>query len=310
MNNKKKILIIGANGFLGKNIFNVGLRKYPYYEKFSYLAADLVDSHIPPEIPFHYMDITNYEQVKKKILKIHPDIIILTAAMTNVDNCEKEKDLAAKINITGPKNVATVSSKVSAKLLFISTDFVFDGKKKGGYKEEDPPNPLNFYAETKYQAELAIKKQSTNYLICRTAVLYGWNPYKLNFITWILDQLSKDNKISIVITQKNSPTFVENLANILLKLIEKEAEGIYHTAGSEILSRYEMAVKTAKIFDLDGNLINPIEKINQLAKRPLNAGLDVSKLKQIIDDELKIFNLKEGLKYMKHQAKKTFKREV
>ncbi|MFX1453204.1 MAG: SDR family oxidoreductase, partial [Promethearchaeota archaeon] len=259
------------------------------------------NSNLSPKIPFHPIDITNDYQIIKKINKISPDIVVLTAGMTNVDQCEIEKNLATKINLDGPKNIVKVCEKLGSKLIFMSTDFVFDGtKKKGNYSEKDHPNPLNYYAKTKYLAELAIINSNISYLICRTAVLYGWNETKLNFITWVLNKLKEKEKITIVKDQINSPTYIINLVEILFKLMEKDAEGIFHTAGDDILSRYEMGLLCAEVFEYNKDLIIPIDSLKQIAKRPENVGLDISKLKNFIGSELKIYDLAEGLKHMKN----------
>jgi len=299
-NNLKKVLIIGANGFLGTYILQFSDKKEVLNNNLFLIASDLNNGNIPQDIPFHYIDITNEEDTLNKIIKISPDIILLTAAMTDVDQCEIDKKFATKINVEGPKNVINACEKSNSKLVFLSTDFIFDGiKENGGYTEDDVPNPLSHYGKTKYEAELAIINSEINYLICRTAILYGWNKSKLNFITWILNKLNQNEKISLVTNQINSPTFARNLAQILLNLIEKDAKGIYHTVGDCILNRYEMAVKCAEIFKYQSDLIEPINYFNQIAVRPKNAGLDISKLKNTIGSDFKIFNLNDGLNYMK-----------
>jgi len=299
-NNLKKVLIIGANGFLGTNILQFRDKKDVVNNNLFLIASDLNNDNIPQDIPFHYIDITNEEETVNKIIKISPDSILLTAAMTNVDQCEIDKKIATKINVEGPKNVIKACEKSNSKLIFLSTDFIFDGlKENGGYTEDDVPNPLSHYGKTKYEAELAIINSEIEYLICRTAILYGWNKFKLNFITWILNKLKQNEKISLVTNQINSPTFVRNLAQILLNLIEKDAGGIYHTVGDCILNRYEMAVKCAEIFNYNSDLIEPINYFKQLAVRPKNAGLDISKLKNTIGLDFKIFDLNAGLNYMK-----------
>ena len=303
-----KILIIGANGFLGTNLLQFQHKCDIKNRKVQFIAADLKNSNILPKIPFYHIDITNTNDTLKKIIKISPDIIILTAAMTDVDQCEVDKDLAKKINTTGPINVIEACKRIHSKLIFMSTDFVFDGTKEDGlYNENDIPNPLSYYAKTKYDAELAIIDSNLDFLICRTAVLYGWDKTKLNFITWILQKLKQHQQISIATNQINSPTFVRNLAEIILKLIEKEAKGIYHTAGDGSLSRYEIALKCTEIFNLDKKLITPIENFNQKALRPKNAGLDISKLKRLLGSELKIYSLNDGLNFMKtHMIENNF----
>lgn len=300
--NLKTVLIIGANGFIGTNIFKITKLKDFLQQNLNLIAADLSNSNLSSNIPFHKIDITNYDQTNNKITKISPDIVILTAAMTNVDQCEVNKDLATKINVDGTLNVIKSCNKTNSKLIFLSTDFIFDGmiKRDYSYKETDIPNPLSHYARTKYQAELNIFSSGIEYLICRTAVLYGWNEQKLNFITWILNNLEHNKTISIVTEQINSPTFIVNLAQIILTLIEKEAKGIYHTVGDCALTRYEIALKCAEIFEYNENLIVPIDYFEQKAIRPKNASLDISKLKKLLGKELKVFNLVDGLRYMKN----------
>ena len=297
---QKKILIIGANGFLGTNLIQYRDRNRKIYQDYFFIAADLQNNNVEKAIPFHFIDITNHESTYKKIVKISPHIIILTAAMTDVDQNEIDKDLAIRINTEGPKNVLAACKKINSKLIFMSTDFVFDGKKQGNYSENDLPNPLSHYAKTKYDAEQAIINSEVDYLICRTAVLYGWNPNKLNFITWILDKLQKNEKLRIITSQINNPTYVKNLAEIILKMIEKNSKGIYHTAGNGALSRYEMALKCAEIFNFNKNLITPINNIEQKALRPENAGLDITKLKQLIGTDISVYSLEEGLRDMKN----------
>jgi len=299
--NKNKILILGANGFLGSNIIQLRSKNKFLYKDYSFIAADLHNNNVDKALPFYHIDITHQEEVYKRIVNISPDIIVLTAAMTNVDQNEKEKRLAAKINVEGPKNVIRACKQIGSKLIFMSTDFVFDGKKKGDYTEEDIPNPISHYAKTKFDAELAIINSDIDYLICRTAVLYGWNNEKLNFITWVLKKLQDNERINIVTDQINSPTYVRNLAEIILKLTENKASGIYHTAGDDALSRYEIAIKCAEVFEHDKNLINPIGSLNQVAIRPKNASLNITKLKRFLGSELKSLSLLEGLKNMKNR---------
>ena len=299
--NKKKILILGANGFLGSKIIQLRSKNKLLYNDFSFIAADLHNNYIEKVVPFFHIDITHQEDVYKKIYSLSPDIIILSAALTNVDLNETDKRLATKINVEGPKNVIKACKHIDSKLVFISTDFIFEGRKKGYYTEEDIPNPINHYAKTKLDAELAIIESELEHLICRTAVLYGWNNEKLNFITWVLKKLQNEKKINIVTDQINSPTYVRNLGEIILKLIEKKASGIYHTAGDDALSRYEMAIKCAEVFEHNKDLINPIRSFNQIAIRPKNVSLNIAKLKGFLGSELKCLSLREGLNHMKNR---------
>lgn len=300
-NDVKKILVIGANGFLGSNLLNFRNNMQLTEQKTSLIAGDLQNSNIDQSIPFYRIDITKAKKTSNTILSINPEVIILVAAMTNVDRCEIKKKLATKINVDGTNNILKASIKANSKLIFLSTDFIFDGNKENGaYTEKDTPNPLNHYAKTKYEAELSIINSECEYLICRSSVLYGWNKWKLNFITWIMEKLKKNQNLSIVTSQINSPTFIVNLAQIILKLIEKNASGIYNTAGNCALSRYEIALQCAETFQLNKDLISPIECLEQTALRPGNVSLDLNKLKTLIGSELKVFNLGDGLNYMKN----------
>ena len=295
-----KILLIGANGFLGGRILQFSEKNDYYFQNYDLIASDLENDNIKEAIPFYFIDITKKDDLIKKIIKISPDIIILTAAMTDVDKNESNKALATKINFIGPQNVVEACKRVNSKLIFMSTDFIFDGvSKEGNYKEEDLPNPLNHYGKTKLEAEKFILSSDIEYLVCRTAVLYGWNEKKLNFITWILDKLKKKETLSIVTDQTNSPTNVNNLAEMILNLINKEERGIVHTAGEGWLNRYEMAITCAEVFNYNKELIVPVEHFEQKAKRPKNVGLNIDKVKKIVKSEMKIFNFYEGLEYMK-----------
>lgn len=296
-----KVLVIGANGFLGSNLLNFKDNLQLTEQKISLIAGDLQNSHVNQSIPFYRIDITKAKKTSNTILNINPEVIILVAGMTNVDRCEIEKKLATEINVEGTNNVLKASIKANSKLIFLSTDFIFDGSKENGYYlEKDTPNPLNHYAKTKYEAELSIINSECEYLICRSSVLYGWNKWKLNFITWIMEKLKQNQNLSIVTNQINSPTFVVNLAQIILKLIEKGVSGIYNTAGDCALSRYEIALRCAETFQLNKDLISPIECLEQTALRPGNVSLDLNKIKTLIGTDLIILNLKDGLNYMKN----------
>ncbi len=299
--NFKKVLIIGANGFLGNELLQFKDSNLLKEQELSFLAADVMNNNIQEGVSFIYLDITKKEKVVEKIIKFSPEVVILTAAMTNVDQNELNKDLAQKINTEGPKNVIKACQMTNSKLVFVSTDFVFDGiSKNGDYIETDIPNPLSHYGKTKYGAEKEVISSEIEYLICRTAVLYGWNKERHNFITWILNKLKSRQTISIVTNQINNATLARNLAQIILMLVKNDAKGIYHTAGPEPLSRYEMAIKCAEVFEYDKKLVSPIDNLRQVATRPRNAGLNIDKLKREIGKQVEIFNLNQGLNYMKY----------
>ena len=281
-----KILVIGGSGLLGNKLYQLlEESNYDVYSTF-YKNPNYAKNCFQ-------LDITSKDQVNHVLNKVSPDVVVQTAAYTNVDDCERNRDRAYDINVMGTKNIAIAANKLSAKLVYISTDYVFDGK-KGLYIEDDPLNPINYYGLTKLEGEEIVKKICSNFIIARTSVIYGSN--KINFVTWIIDQLKKGKQIDIVTDQYVSPTLNIDLAEQLLGLIEKDARGVYHTAGGERISRYDFSMAIADVFDLDKDLINPakMEDFNWPAKRPVDSSLDLSKISEI----KKPCIVKEGVKML------------
>lgn len=187
-------------------------------------------------------------------------------------------------------------------MVYISTDYVFDGE-KGLYVEEDTPNPINHYGVTKLEGENQVKKLCKNYVILRTSVLYGWHSWKQNFVTWVINSLKQKKEISIVEDHSNTPTLADNLAEITIEAVQKNLRGLYHASGSQRISRYEFAQQITKAFNLNQNLIKPT-KTNQItawtAKRPKDSSLNINKIRELL--KTKPLNICEGLKKMKESA--------
>jgi dTDP-4-dehydrorhamnose reductase len=232
------------------------------------------------------IDITEKERTLESIAGAAPNVVVHTAAETNVECCETERDLARKVNVGGTANVASACSKIGAKLILVSTDYVFDGN-KGNYVETDEPNPISFYGLTKLEAE-RIASTSPKCLTIRTSVLYGWHPAKLNFATWVLKGLREGRAFKVVNDHINSPTFADNLAVAIRKAIEHDTQGILHVAGSERISRFGFARKVAKQFDLDGSLLSPVmmKDLKWIARRPRDSSLNVGKAEKELGIEL------------------------
>jgi len=286
----KKILVTGGSGLLGSKIVQSAGSDYQV------IPTYFRDSVFPNSVR---LDITNKREVFQTVQKIKPEVVIHTAAETNVDKCEKERDWAWEANVEGTSNLAEICGKMNGKMMCVSTDYVFDGE-KGLYVEEDKPNPVNYYGLTKLKGEESLAKFCRDYFIARTSVLYGWNPRKLNFATWIIDSLRRNMKIQVVEDHFNSPTLADTLAQALLEAVEKDLNGLFHMAGSERISRYEFSVKLAKTFDLNASLIKPI-KMNELkawvAKRPKDSSLSIEKAQKIL--KTKFLNVQESLNIMK-----------
>jgi dTDP-4-dehydrorhamnose reductase len=224
------------------------------------------------------MDITDAAAVSKVFSSVKPDVVVHCAAMTNVDSCETQKDIAWDVNVDGTKNIVRACGKSGASLVYISTDYVFDGK-KGNYAETDVPNPLNHYARTKLAGEM-LASTLGRHMILRSSVMFssGGN----NFVSWVRGSLLK-GKTMIVTDQVNSPTLATEMAEAVLRLVELDATGVYHTAGAERISRYDFAKKIAMAFGFDEKLIVPIktDELHQKAVRPRDSSLDIAKVKKV-----------------------------
>ena len=282
-------MIIGT-GLLGSRIVEIASNEFEIINTYNKNPVDLQST------VSHQLDITNQKLTFRLIKKLNPEYIIHTAAHTSVDYCEVHRSEAYSVNVTGTRNVVEASGEIGAKLVYISTDYVFDGA-KGMYREGDVTNPINYYGKTKLEGEDVVKTICDDWIIARTSVLYGWNPAKPNFVTWALDELMAGNRIRIVSDQFNSPTLADNLADMIIKLIRRDENGVFHTSGGERISRYDFAIRIAEIFDLNSELIEPItsDQLNWTAKRPADSSLDVSKISNIE----KTLTIEESLEKMR-----------
>jgi len=180
------------------------------------------------------------------------------------------------------------------------------------YTEESPPNPLNYYGISKLKGEQEIAKTTNDYAICRTSLIFGWNPNELlgktsssgksqNYVIWVLNKLRNGEKVSIVTDQYSTPTLADNLAEAILKLSNSKISGIFHTAGGSCVNRFDFTLKIAEVFDINKDLISPTtsDKFKQVAKRPMRCCLDVSKTENLLN--IKFLTIEESLKKMKQQ---------
>jgi len=187
------------------------------------------------------------------------------------------------VNAEACKHIAVSSRNLGAYLIYVSTDYVFDGE-RGFYREEDTPNPINHYGYTKMMGEEFVKRYAKSWCIARTSVIYGWGGLKLNFATWLIKNLKQGGQVKALVDQYVSPTLNSNLAEMLIEIAEKRLQGILHTAGANRVSRYEFAKKLAEIFNLNPDLVTPAKmvELQWMARRPRDSSLNTTKCSSIL----------------------------
>lgn len=279
----KKILITGSNGLLGQKLIDL----YVQTEGVELIATSRGNNRYPTKKGYIYatMDVSDVRNVMDVITKYQPHTVIHTAAMTNVDECEKDREGAERLNVDAVEYVVEAANEVGAHLIHLSTDFIFDGQ-NGPYTEDDEPNPISYYGETKLAAENMIKNQSQKWSIARTVLVYGvvHNMSRSNIILWAKGALEKGKSINVVNDQVRSPTLAEDLAKGCQLIEQNEAEGIFNISGRDQMSIVEIVERVADYFDLDKSIINKVtsETLNQPAKRPPITGFDLKKSRAVL----------------------------
>jgi len=268
-----RVLITGASGLLGSKIAELAVKLG--YEVYSgYLT------HEPTHGTPLKLEVRDIDALRRIFDKVKPEVVIHTAALTDVDKCEIDKELAWNINVEGTRNVAELSKRYEAFLVYVSTDYVFKGD-KGMYRETEEANPVNYYGLTKLEGERRVIDILDEYCIARSSVIYGSRPAsgKVNFALWIIERLRRGEAVNVLRDQWNSPTLNTNLAEMIIEIAERKLIGIYHLAGATKVSRYEFASMIAEVFDLNKELIRPVtmNKLEWIAPRPRDSSLDVLK---------------------------------
>jgi dTDP-4-dehydrorhamnose reductase len=272
-----KIVIIGSNGLLGQSLVKRFNQKYDVYgcsiEPKNYTNFLLNENYFK-------LDITSRTDVKNFFLSIQPDIVINAAAYTNVDKCEEDREACWAVNTRSVENIVEACKVFSPILVYLSTDYVFDGK-NAPYHENDIPNPHGFYGKSKLAGEKVVKENILEYIIIRTQILYGIGKnVKKNFVLWVKDKLSNNQKIQVVNDQIGNPTYVDDVSEAIFKLLDLNEYGIFHVSGKEKCTRYEFAKKIAEVFNLEESLIEEItsSELKQKAPRPMNSTFVLDKL--------------------------------
>ena len=286
--NLMKILIIGGSSVIGWKLLNF-LNENNIDVEFTYLQH---------QIRFkrgRKLDISKKDLVIKTILDSNPDVVIHTAALTNVDLCETNTNLADTVNVGGIKNIVEGCKNINSKLIYISTSFVFDGK-KSKYTEDDKTSPSTYYGITKSQGENLVKNSGLKYLILRTDQPYCWVEkwQHSNSVLRVLQTLKTGRTMKEVVDWYNTPTYVPDFVYATKQLIDEDQQGIFHLVGSDFINRYDWAIKTAEIFGLNKNLLKKTksDSLNLPAKR-VNVNLSNDKLYRTTGIRMKV--VKEGL---------------
>jgi dTDP-4-dehydrorhamnose reductase len=282
-----KFLVTGSAGLVGRQVIQDLLQSYT--DVYScYNNSKPEDGIATP------LDLTSPDSIIKVIDSTRPDVIVHLAAMTNVDLCETQKDLATKINSKSTAVIAEQAKKLGAFLVYVSTDYVFDGE-KGMKKESDSTEPVDHYGKSKLEGENTVKEIATKWCIARTSTPYGIHPKKKSFPIFIAENLKAGTPLDIITDQYTSPTYVPNLSRMLIEIASRNIQGILHVSGATRISRYDMAEMVAEKLNLDKKLLRPtnMADMNWTAKRPRDSSLDVSKATSLLKE--KPMTVQQGL---------------
>jgi dTDP-4-dehydrorhamnose reductase len=286
----KKLLILGANGLTGYKSMLLAKKRFEAYGTYNLRHSQ--------DASLIRLDITKEDDLKKVFRDIKPDVVLNTTALHNVDYCESHNEEAFNVNTKVVGLISDMCNNLGCRLIHISTDYVFDGKKNISYIESDDPNPLSVYARSKLEGEKQARK-SSSYSILRPSVVYGWTPLEthgstsssgkpMNFALWALSKMKSAEELKIVNDQYTSPTLADILAAVALRFAEIEKNGLYHVSGTSCISRYNFTKKIAYAMGYSDSLIKPVESRSfaQAAQRPTNSCLNCEKLQSELNYNL------------------------
>ncbi len=290
-----KICIIGGSGVIGSKMVQ-------FFSENGHDTFHTYNTHRTNSSSKEYqLDITDSSKTVNFLKKINPEIIIYSSAITNIDLCETDKELAYKVNVKGIENTVKGCKEINGKLVYLSTSFVYDGNKKE-YYEEDKPSPSTYYGYTKMKGEEITKDSQLEYLILRTDQPYCWVEkwQHTNSILRVLDTLRAGKILNEVEDWYNTPTYVPEIVLATSELLKNKSNGIFHVVGSDFINRYKWSIEVAKIFGYDQTKINPINsKELKLAVKRVNVNLKNSKI--LKETGLKIKGIKSGAILMKNE---------
>lgn len=301
--NKPTLLITGANGLLGQKL----VAKLIEHDAFNILATGRGACRLPKRwkgYTYVQMDITDNLQINQIFQRYRPEVAIHCACMTNVDLCETKRSACYRQNVDAVLFMVEACEKYRTHLIHLSTDFIFDGQ-KGPYFEDDQPNPLNYYGQTKLESENIIRMSKLDWTIVRTGLVYGisYDMSRSNIVLWVKNSLEDGKELNLVDDQFRTPTLAEDLAEGCISIAEKKATGIYNISGNDFLTPYDMGMETAAYFNLPTRKIKKADSstFSQTAKRPLKTGFIIDKAKRELGYSPHSF--KEGIALLAKQIK-------
>lgn len=294
----KRILITGGSSFVGGHLIKQASEKYDVITTWNTHQYDI------PGMQWQNLELTKPETFSDIITELRPDVVILNAAMTQVDACEQQRELAYRTNVASVKKWVQLAGKYKYRLIFVSSDMVYDGK-KGNYCEDDAVNPVNYYGETKVLAEQYIRQHCENCVIARAALVYG-TPFTNgnSFSHSTLQRINMRQSANLFFDQYRTPVLVNNLAQALLELSENWYTGTINLGGSQRINRYDFGNKMAEIFEFSSNYLKKTSMFDLKfpAERPRDVSLDISKATSILTTEF--VNVVAGLRISKNDYRK------
>ena len=294
-----KILVTGANGLLGQKLCEL-LQSDSEIQLVATAARPLTMPLSAGE--FHLMDITDQKAVEAVIKNTSPDVVINTAAMTQVDHCETQRDVCWKANVTALDYLVKACQTAGTHLVHVSTDFIFDGTREL-LDESEEPKPVNFYGESKLAGERVVQDSEISWTIIRTVLVFGLtrDMSRSNIVLWVKKSLEEGKTIQVVNDQWRTPTLAEDLAMGCYLAAKKKAKGIFNISGKDYLSAYDIAIRTAEFFNLDKSLIRETDstQFTQPARRPPKTGFVIDKARKELGYEPRSFA--DGLEILRQQ---------
>jgi dTDP-4-dehydrorhamnose reductase len=291
----RKIFITGASGLLGSKLMAIARDEFEVMGQynqnvFSLKGCDSVQ-----------LDLRDFEKVSHVIEQFEPDFLVHASALRDIDYCEEHREEATQVNVEATRVIADICKQIGTKLLYVSTDVVFDGTRTD-YKTTDEPGPASHYARTKHEGEKIIMENPEN-MVARISFLYGWNvnDRRLNFVTWLLNNLKLGDEVELFTDQYRNGTYMDDAARVFLAMYMRGLSGIYHVASHNCLNRYEMGELVCEVFGYDTDQLKAgtSDSASWQVKRPKNCCMDVSRIEE--DLEINLLTFREGLLEMKRQ---------